>query len=309
MKRLHKHLYLVIGIFLLICCNGEGENSSTEPVTLTYSTTSFTEDRSTLTGVMNETITVTLTEETFSTIGTLTENTHYTTSNIPSGGTLTITVTDTQTAEITFSGLASNDTDDDTSSMNVAFTADAFTGSTLPANGSESENFSVAFTNALVLFNAGTTNGNMGGFAGASATCSAELSSLGLPHTNVTPFLSFSSSDEIRDMPANFSIPTTFRVESANSTKIADNWTDLLDGSIDTSLSSAGVLPSSTYWWTGSRSAGDVNPIDTCSSWSTNGPLTGTTGSSGSTSTQWIFFNLSEDCFFSSLYLLCLAYD
>jgi hypothetical protein len=72
--------------------------------------------------------------------------------------------------------------------------------------------------------------------------------------SNVRAFLTISSSDQISDMTTNYAIPMNEAILSTYDIQIADNWADLTDESIDTTLAAAGVIY--TYWWTGSDGYG-----------------------------------------------------
>jgi hypothetical protein len=83
-----------------------------------------------------------------------------------------------------------------------------------------------------------------------------------LTQTNVRALLTVSSSDEIRDMPANYGVNTIAQIQRPDGTKIADNWTDLLDGSIDNAVSLSELRV-----WTGSGSNGSLESSFNCSEW------------------------------------------
>ena len=81
-------------------------------------------------------------------------------------------------------------------------------------------------------------------------------------------------------MPVNYSVPITARVLGPTGTQIADNWADLLDGTVSDagSLKAAGlfddITPDAYYWVGGNANAGTANL--TCSEWSSaSGAVTG----------------------------------
>lgn len=89
--------------------------------------------------------------------------------------------------------------------------------------------------------------------------------------TNVRARISVSSTDPIATMPVNYSVPVTARVLGPTGTQIADNWANLLDGTISDagSLKAAGlfndIAPDAYYWVGGNANAGTANL--TCSEW------------------------------------------
>ncbi len=127
--------------------------------------------------------------------------------------------------------------------------------------------------------------------------------------------------DTIRDMPTMYDVPANFPITGPTGMKIADNWADLLDGQIDRSLEEAGLLPLSTYWWSGSFADGSFDADHGCTTGESvsyvfiNGqweriveyyPIPGARGKSWSTASSWINnYNYPPDCVGR---LLCIAY-
>jgi chitodextrinase len=144
-------------------------------------------------------------------------------------------------------------------------------------------------SDAMYMFSAGTYQGNLTSVTSSMSPrnridmyCSdAKNDSYPyLPCINVRTFISITSSDDIARMPANFGVPTNKRIIGPTGTQIADNWFDLLDGSIDTDLQSAGI--SSSYWWSGSNSGGTFMSSAVCASCNTcSGWTDGTNASLG----------------------------
>jgi len=107
-------------------------------------------------------------------------------------------------------------------------------------------------TKGLYLFATGTTQGNIsgGGRSGVDAFCSnqkpSSLSCTGGLHA----FINVDASDAILNFYSIYpSLPQDLPVYNPDKTKkIADNWQDLMDGSIDMSLADAGILSSGSYW-------------------------------------------------------------
>ncbi|GAK52880.1 hypothetical protein U14_04137 [Candidatus Moduliflexus flocculans] len=97
---------------------------------------------------------------------------------------------------------------------------------------------------------------------------------------NVTP------GDAIIDMPDNYGIPTSAPIVGPNGATIANNWDDLLDGNIATSLDQAGVLEYAKKWWSGSKANGTMRA--TCGEWTMTSGASGAQGDSSVTSVAWI---------------------
>ena len=100
--------------------------------------------------------------------------------------------------------------------------------------------------------NGANFDGNLGGRAGADALCAASANRPA-GYANYRALISTSASDEIRNMPANYSVPTNLPITGPGPgfTRVASDWANLLDGSIDASLATAGVIPGDDRWWSG----------------------------------------------------------
>lgn len=161
----------------------------------------------------------------------------------------------------------------------------------------------------LVLFDGGGVSGAIGGRAGADVLCGqAAQTATGIPVSATTrAFLTVSAADEIRDYPLIYEVPTDRPVTGPNWNVIADNWADLLDGTIDQSLVAAGAQTATNFWYTGSTSDGAVSPY-TCSGW-TDGTtfLDGRYGRTQETDDRWIS-NGEATCGAISYHVLCLAW-
>ena len=114
-------------------------------------------------------------------------------------------------------------------------------------------------------------------------------------------------------MPGNYSIPTNLPIKSTNGTTIANDWADMMDGTIITSLSSAGVTTSD--WWSGVEADGiTIGTSALCGYWLDNQPTNnwGNYGSATITTISgnisWLRGNPGEDSCALSKPLLCVAY-
>jgi hypothetical protein len=88
---------------------------------------------------------------------------------------------------------------------------------------------------------------------------------------------------------------------------LADDWADLLDGSIDQSLLDAGAQAATNFWYSGSFSDGAASSY-TCSGWTGGSALfDGRYGSTQQTSSFWI--DTGEATYgLNACHVLCLAW-
>jgi hypothetical protein len=165
----------------------------------------------------------------------------------------------------------------------------------------------------LILFNAGTHDGNLKGATadartGADGICTASANKPAHA-TNVHAFISISSTDQIKDMPANYGYPNNAAVYGPDGTfLIWNNWADMLDGSAHNTLSSASVLPAGKEWLSGS----DVTGTSYISVNECNGFTDADVGNSyekglaSSGLNSWIF-NGTAACNVTTNYVLCIC--
>lgn len=160
----------------------------------------------------------------------------------------------------------------------------------------------------LVIYNAGQSNGNLGGSrAAVDATCAASANRpLGL--SQYRALITVNADDEIRDMPTLYSVPTGVPVRSVTGATIDTSWNSMLDTSanLTSSLAAAGVLPAGATWWSGSIASGAADPR-VCSGWATGaGDIWGAYGNADAVNTTWIQGGVSTCSYVR--YLLCIAY-
>ena len=127
-----------------------------------------------------------------------------------------------------------------------------------------------------------TQNGNMGGRTGADNICKSIIDTelinmFNNSCSNVRAFISVSASDEIRDFPTIYSVPTNVKVRSQYGMLISNDWSGLLatsSGGNPTGLHGTltglagfhgGVGTEKREYWTGSNSDGSV--ANTCDGW------------------------------------------
>ena len=115
-----------------------------------------------------------------------------------------------------------------------------------------------------------TYNGNLGRLLGADSKCSALAGAGGLPNSTGTwkAWLSNSTQNATGRL-----VHPSEPIYLINGTKIADDWTDLTDGSLDNPINvdqNGATVPSpSTFTvWTGTNSTGHLSPFaGTCVNW------------------------------------------
>ncbi|WP_156844497.1 hypothetical protein [Leptospira wolffii] len=169
----------------------------------------------------------------------------------------------------------------------------------------------------IYIYQGGSTTGAfadslLGGRWGADMNCFENRPSSLLGMCNYYKALvSIDTNDEIRDMPIVHDVPTDRAITSKSGTKIAENWADLLDGSLPVSLQSAGIA-SGTVWWSFSQWDGQIySGTDslTCN-FGTSGSssYSGKLGRSDSTSTDWIGTSSGSGLCNISVPVMCICY-
>ena len=163
----------------------------------------------------------------------------------------------------------------------------------------------------IILYVAGTTyNGNLGGRSGANAKCNASANKPA-GYTNFAAFISVNATDTIFGRQAFSGLSTSTAIRSTNGTLIANNWTDLLDGSIANTLVAAGINVGSNGWNSGSNADGTLG--DTCNAWTVNTAFATSGyledwGSGGSTTATWIYNSTNKDGCNILADILCIAW-
>ena len=161
----------------------------------------------------------------------------------------------------------------------------------------------------LVLYDGGSISGAIGGRSGADVLCGqAAVTATGIPVSATTrAFLAVSGSDEIADFPLIYDVPTDRPVTGPNWEVIADDWADLLDGTIDQTLLDAGVQTATEFWYSGSTTDGSASPY-TCSGWTDGTTLfDGRYGRTQLTDGRWISESEAK-CGVNLYHVLCLAW-
>jgi hypothetical protein len=161
--------------------------------------------------------------------------------------------------------------------------------------------------NHLVLYLGGVSEGNIGPRNTGDAFCAANLPA---GFSNYRVFIGYSSSDSISNMASNYGIPTSLPIQSVTNVVIANDWADLMDGTIDVALSAAGVLSPGDWWWSGSEDGFGTHIDGTtanCTGWtSNNGADPGIAGYHGDPNSSWLRDTIAG-CG-DPLAVLCIAY-
>ncbi len=150
-------------------------------------------------------------------------------------------------------------------------------------------------------------NGNLGGLTGANDKCQAQADG----PASVVPSGTYLAwlSDET-DSPATRFTKSTHPYILPNGTKIAEDFTDLTDGSIlhainmdSTGKALGGVQP----FWTGTKADGTTAPISvTCTGWKDPLPYhKGMHGQTHLTDSSWSTVHSDESCRNRFSFLLC----
>ncbi|RLE25284.1 MAG: hypothetical protein DRJ65_08150 [Acidobacteria bacterium] len=160
----------------------------------------------------------------------------------------------------------------------------------------------------LYVFDGGTKPEAIGGREGADVMCyQAAQANPDLPDGVMTrALISVNESDEVRDMPTRYGVPTNRKIVGPTGIKIVDSWADLLDGSLDQSFFIAGVTDATNFWYSGSNWDGSVTP-NTCSGWTSTDAADGWYGLTNQTNNDWIDI-AAASCGAATYHVLCLAW-
>jgi hypothetical protein len=150
----------------------------------------------------------------------------------------------------------------------------------------------VMYHSKTVFVSSATYNGNLGGLTGADNKCQALATAAGLPGT-YKAWLSDGTGS-----PSTRFTQHDFYYVLANGTKIADNWTDLTDGSLANriALSESGAAVNDVIVWTGTGTTG-ASAGSNCGNWSQSGYLNrGMDGASYYTDSWWTSYSEGAFC-------------
>ncbi len=173
---------------------------------------------------------------------------------------------------------------------------------TLP-NG-QSDSAAYAFVGVRVFVASQASTGSLGGIAGADQRCNTLAGAAGL----IGSFKAWLSDPVAGSPAANFSrasVPYTL----VTTTQIADDWDDLVDGSLDAPIDRSelgNTLPGTPSAWTGTLADGTPSGSGSCLGWTSgSGAETGTRGLSNAADPSWSQVPGETRSCDSAFYLYC----
>jgi len=144
---------------------------------------------------------------------------------------------------------------------------------------------------AMVLFSSDIEyDGNLGGRTGADNICrnqevGTKLANFMSSCSNIRAFLSVNNTDQLKDMPSNYSIPQNKLIISIAGNILAQEWNDLIGQEFESALFYQNI--GSFYNWTGSNTNGEV--YSTCENWNSNqNNVQGTLSRNDMTQNNWL---------------------
>lgn len=142
----------------------------------------------------------------------------------------------------------------------------------------------------------------------ANALCSSNKPAQ-ISCNSTIAMLGVSATDTIAALPTNHGVPTNRILVSPNGTVIGNNWADLLDGTIQNSISAAGLSPSVKYWTAAGSDGTWLVPDRSCFSWTSNSAGHGAwVGDPSSTSSTWLDGGVDGSNCTVTRPLLCLCF-
>jgi hypothetical protein len=120
-------------------------------------------------------------------------------------------------------------------------------------------------------------------------------------------FITYDSADSIANMPFTYGVPINFPIVSTSNITIANDWADLMDGSIAMGLSDA--LVTFSDWWSGAGNTdGSGVSVASCNQWTDSTNLQwGQHASMVAFDFTWIQNTFVVPCD-QNLALLCIAW-
>jgi hypothetical protein len=158
----------------------------------------------------------------------------------------------------------------------------------------------------VVLFAGPRRTGALGGRSGADDLCSISAARpAGL--ARVRAFLSISSSDQLKDFPTLYGVPTSLAITGPAGTVIAASFSSLFTPPLQSSLSGGQVFPRGA-WWSGTAADGSAS-TDTCNGFTsgvttTNAPI----GNAVSTDSTWLASSGVGSACSNNAVIVCIAF-
>lgn len=298
---------LVFFVFNFTSCSSD---SDSQKITVSLSSTSFKESEIN-DGSISESITLEVRNGRFAkSSGSLTIGEDYVISEgaIPDGLSLEFQILSETTAILELAGNASLHNNEADTTLSFILTENAFSEQA-ESKGPYTISFDFTDIENVMIYNAGVSTGNLGGRAGADSLCEAGRPN-GLHHRYIRAFLSVNATDEVRDMPENYGLPTTRPFVSNSNIVLAQNFSDMLDGTVEISYNDAGVVPNATRSWTGSFTDGSLGGQD-CGGFTVgvSGGSNDNFGINGITDQTSNHLNSGGIACNNLLYVICAAFD
>jgi hypothetical protein len=150
----------------------------------------------------------------------------------------------------------------------------------------------------IYIFDPGLTSfGNITGGVGTRAALDAFVQGGTVPGVcsgkTVRAFISYNGADYIANMPANFGIPTNAPIFGALGPLLANDWADLIDGSVLTTMGSATGV--SNYYWTACGNNTGTYSGSNCVNWTSSTSVTAL-GLGGPDDPTRILFDVGSNC-------------
>ncbi len=160
--------------------------------------------------------------------------------------------------------------------------------------GSHSDAIDFQTEGKIAFVTSSSYNGMLGGVTGADAKCQAVAEAAGLGGK----FFAWISDDSDDSAPANRFTKYDGGYYRVTGTKIADDWADLTDGSLDATMGVNEVGGGVTSMaWTNTNSDGTRATVDSCLNWSDGGfSYSSTYGNTYTTNSQWTVYT-THGCF------------
>lgn len=140
----------------------------------------------------------------------------------------------------------------------------------------------------LIFVTSTTYNGNRGGLSGANTNCATQATAQSLPGT-YKAWLATTAGNDPATLFTQATVP--YRVPNAARNIVANNWTDLVDGTLTRAINvteSGGSASTTKKVWSNADSAGARVGATNCTDWtSSSNAVNGAVGSSNATNTTW----------------------
>lgn len=166
----------------------------------------------------------------------------------------------------------------------------------------------------IVVFDGGTSNtgATWSGRSGLDTLCQSAKTAQSIAGATPHALISVSPSDDIADFPALYGLPTNRAFASVSGAVIADDFADLLDGTLDLSIDAAGILLSEPgLWFTGSNADGTAS-ANTCEGWTTtvhSNEIRANYGYTDTTGSWWLDGSATATCTAGQYHILCVTWE